>query len=144
MGWQKALLFWAPACCDIVGTTLMNVGLLFVPVSVYQMLRGALVLWVGIFSVIFLKRKLARAQWIALATVMAGVAVVGLSSVGGAKKSIETFEETQAADPMLGVILICGSQIFTASQFVLEEMVMERYSVEPLVSTQNCYQFQDH
>ncbi len=34
----------------------MNVGLLFTPVSIYQMTRGALVLWVGVFSVIFLRR----------------------------------------------------------------------------------------
>lgn len=30
------LLFFAPAACDICGTTLMNVGLLFTPVSIYQ------------------------------------------------------------------------------------------------------------
>ena len=36
----------------------MNVGLLFTPVSIYQMTRGALVLFVGVFSVIFLKRRL--------------------------------------------------------------------------------------
>jgi hypothetical protein len=36
----------------------MNVGLLYTPVSIYQMTRGALVLFVGVFSVLFLKRKL--------------------------------------------------------------------------------------
>jgi drug/metabolite transporter (DMT)-like permease len=36
----------------------MNVGLLYTPVSIYQMTRGALVLFVGVFSVIFLRRRL--------------------------------------------------------------------------------------
>lgn len=36
----------------------MNVGLLYTPVSIYQMTRGALVLFVGVFSVIFLRRHL--------------------------------------------------------------------------------------
>jgi drug/metabolite transporter (DMT)-like permease len=36
----------------------MNVGLLYTPVSIYQMTRGALVLFVGILSVIFLHRRL--------------------------------------------------------------------------------------
>ena len=36
----------------------MNVGLLYTPVSIYQMTRGALVLFVGILSVIFLRRHL--------------------------------------------------------------------------------------
>lgn len=33
---RSAFLFFAPAVCDICGTTLMNVGLLFTPVSIYQ------------------------------------------------------------------------------------------------------------
>ena len=36
----------------------MNIGLLYTPVSIYQMTRGALVLFVGSFSVIFLRRRL--------------------------------------------------------------------------------------
>lgn len=36
----------------------MNVGLLYSPVSIYQMTRGALVLFVGVLSVIFLHRRL--------------------------------------------------------------------------------------
>lgn len=36
----------------------MNVGLLYTPVSIYQMTRGALVLFVGFLSVAFLRRHL--------------------------------------------------------------------------------------
>lgn len=77
------------------------------------MLRGALVLWVGVFSVIFLGRRLTRAQWAALATVMAGVAVVGVSSVGGAKKELQTFISAsgEEVDPMVGVVLILVAQL---------------------------------
>lgn len=39
-GWSL-MLMWIPAICDIIGTTLMNIGLLAVAASVYQMLRGA-------------------------------------------------------------------------------------------------------
>lgn len=37
---------------------LMNIGLLYTPVSIFQMTRGALVLFVGVFSVVFLRRRL--------------------------------------------------------------------------------------
>lgn len=76
----------------------MNVGLLYTPVSIYQMTRGALVLFVGIFSVIFLQRRLwfyqfsyitfARfspttnfhySRWASLVIVMIGVTLVGYS-----------------------------------------------------------------
>lgn len=77
-GWKITLLS-LPAICDICGTTLMNVGLLFVVASIYQMTRGALVLFVGLFSVLFLKRKLHLFQWFALVTVVLGVGIVGLA-----------------------------------------------------------------
>ena len=31
INWKDATMFWGPACCDIAGTTCMNVGLFFVP-----------------------------------------------------------------------------------------------------------------
>ena len=68
-----------PAICDICGTTLMNVGLLFVVPSIYQMTRGALVLFVGLFSVIFLRRRLHLFQWFALVTVvLCGIALLAV------------------------------------------------------------------
>jgi drug/metabolite transporter (DMT)-like permease len=138
---RTILLLALPACCDIAGTTLMNVGLLFVAASIYQMTRGALVLFVGLFSVWFLKRHLGLYKWFSLFVVVFGVAVVGLagaitrddkatpSAVGeiGAQKEI-----SQAAMTVIGVLLIAGAQIFTATQFVLEERIMEKYAMEPI------------
>lgn len=73
-GW-RCILLWLPALCDLTGTTvrsnitfppaprllspqLMNIGLLYTPVSIYQMTRGSLVLFVGVLSVLFLHRHL--------------------------------------------------------------------------------------
>ena len=33
---------------------------------------------------------------------------------------------------IIGVLLIAGAQIFTATQFVLEERIMEKYAMEPI------------
>ncbi|GAA6055739.1 hypothetical protein JCM3770_006133 [Rhodotorula araucariae] len=134
LDWRKALLFWTPAACDILGTTCMNIGLFFVPVSIYQMLRGALVLWVGVFSVVFLKRTLTRAQWVALVVCMFGVAVVGSSSLIGNEKSPEAASEDAGVSPLVGVALVLVAQVFTASQFVIEERIMEHHTVEPLLA----------
>ncbi|RPD65942.1 hypothetical protein L226DRAFT_530075 [Lentinus tigrinus ALCF2SS1-7] len=145
-GW-KLLLLWFPAACDLTGTTLMNVGLLYTPVSIYQMTRGALVLFVGILSVIFLRRRLWLYQWVSLITVMAGVSLVGLSGsmVKDAVKesSVGTFDEIPPPEPieepevtkvLVGVFFILFAQVFTAAQFVIEEKIMGRYSVAPLVA----------
>jgi drug/metabolite transporter (DMT)-like permease len=148
-GW-KVLLLAAPACCDITGTTLMNVGLLFVAASIYQMTRGALVLFVGLFSVLFLRRKLYLYQWLALVVVVLGVALVGLagalfgSSQGHdpedgvdagmlfVRGPLATTQTPEGVAVLIGVLLIAAAQIFTASQFVLEEWILENYAMAPL------------
>jgi len=154
VGWRVILLA-LPACCDITGTTLMNVGLLFVAASIYQMTRGALVLFVGVFSVIFLKRKLYLYQWSALCVVVLGVAIVGLAgaiapnpqaqpeprsmvetgilALRGVTDDLKTRAKTEEAlYTVIGVLMIAAAQIFTATQFVLEEWILEQYALEPL------------
>ncbi|KNZ80772.1 Transmembrane protein C2orf18 [Termitomyces sp. J132] len=145
-GWH-VFLFWIPAFCDLIATTLMNIGLIYTPVSIYQMTRGALVLFVGVFSVIFLHHRLRLYQWISLLIVVGGVGLVG-SSGSLVSEIIEapTFHsminhlvdgpsnERQLGVVLVGVSLILFAQVFAAIQFVAEEKIMERYSVTPLVA----------
>jgi drug/metabolite transporter (DMT)-like permease len=142
------LLLALPAICDILGTTLMNAGLLLVAASVYQMTRGMLVLFVALFSVIFLRRHLYLFQWVSLVGVVAGVAIVGLAGaihrgtdvrdnlVLPAQSYLHTTESSATHDDpfltVLGIGLIAGAQIFTALQFVLEEWILGSSTMEPI------------
>ncbi|CAG9979031.1 unnamed protein product [Clonostachys byssicola] len=134
----RITLLALPTICDTCATTLMNVGLLLVAASIYQMTRGALVLFVGILSVTILRRHLHMFQWLALVGVVAGVAVVGLAgaiwpdekAVHAALKSDEGLSVTTKA--IIGVLLIASAQIFTATQFVLEEWILEHSTIEPI------------
>ncbi|KUI64093.1 hypothetical protein VM1G_10845 [Cytospora mali] len=133
----RILLLSLPAICDILGTTLMNAGLLLVAASIYQMTRGALVLFVGLFSVLFLKRRLHLFQWVSLVGVVLGVAIVGLAGAiwPDQKKKGQADATEVGADALLaivGVLMIAGAQIFTATQFVLEEWLLERSTVDPI------------
>lgn len=74
---KTLFLLALPSTCDIMGTTLVNVGLIMVPASIYQMVRGFLVVFVGLFSVVFLKRRLTLSQWGGLFLVVLGVSLVG-------------------------------------------------------------------
>ena len=55
---REILLLGIPTAFDLVATVLMNIGLLSVTASVYQMMRGAEMLFAAIFSVVFLHRSL--------------------------------------------------------------------------------------
>ncbi|KAA1471279.1 hypothetical protein DENSPDRAFT_837241 [Dentipellis sp. KUC8613] len=155
-GW-RVLLLWLPALCDLTGTTFMNIGLLYTPVSIYQMTRGALVLFVGILSVLFLHRRLWLYQWLSLITVMAGVSLVGFSgslikdtlredtllSLNSTSATLsgradgpvaEPIEKPEATKVLIGVFFILFAQIFTATQFVVEEKLLSRYTIAPLLA----------
>lgn len=147
---------------SVCGTTLMNVGLILTPVSIFQMSRGALVLWVAVLSVIFLRRHLWLYQWVSLIIVTFGVCLVGLSgslakeALSDPTELLATVAARPADDPAraaVGVMVILFAQIFTAGQYVsnlllksisrieiytwvqvVEEKIMSRYTVEPLVS----------
>lgn len=128
----------------------MNVGLILTPVSIYQMSRGALVLWVGVLSVIFLRRHLFLYQWTALLIVTLGVMLVGLAGtlikqaempsnpgpddIVNALIAVASRADDDPAKVALGVILILFAQIFTASQYVVEEKIMSHYTIDPLAA----------
>ncbi|KAG5947285.1 hypothetical protein E4U53_006440 [Claviceps sorghi] len=141
----RVVLLALPAICDICGTTLMNVGLLLVAASIYQMTRGALVMFVGLFSVVFLQKRLHLFQWFSLVGVVLGVALVGLAGAiwpdekkasqnGGGLAADGSTEAglSDAARAIIGVLLIAGAQIFTATQFVLEEWLLENSTIAPI------------
>ncbi|KAF9050643.1 hypothetical protein BDZ89DRAFT_1154143 [Hymenopellis radicata] len=147
----KIMLLWIPAACDLTGTTMMNIGLLYTPVSIYQMTRGALVLFVGFLSVVFLRRRLWLYQWVSLIVVMAGVGLVGFSgslikettkeAIGQylARPALgstvpEPIDKPEATAVLVGVFFVLFAQIFTATQFVVEEKIMGVYAVPPLVA----------
>ncbi|KAF9107622.1 hypothetical protein BGX27_008682 [Mortierella sp. AM989] len=133
------LLLWLPTLCDMTASTLMNVGLIYCAASVYQMLRGALVIFTGILSVIFLGRRLLAYEWFALFTIVMGIATVGLASVLAQKdKPVAgdsepgSDEAIQAAKAILGIFLVLFAQIFTATQFVIEEKFLSGFQIAPL------------
>ncbi|KAF9900975.1 hypothetical protein EC991_006698 [Linnemannia zychae] len=133
------LLLWLPTLCDMTASTLMNVGLIYCAASVYQMLRGALVIFTGLLSVFFLGRRLLAYEWFALFTIVAGIATVGLASViTPATNNLtdntepDSEEAIKAAKAILGIFLVLFAQIFTATQFVVEEKFLSGYQIAPL------------
>jgi len=56
---------------------LMYIGLTLTYPSVFQMLRGSVIIFTGILSVLFLKRKLWAFEWLGMGLVTIGLAIVG-------------------------------------------------------------------
>jgi drug/metabolite transporter (DMT)-like permease len=130
-------IFMIPAACDMTGTSLMYVGLTMTSASIFQMLRGSVVIFTGVLSVIFLKRKLAKFHWFSMFLVLVGVAIVGMATmlVSSDDDSHSTGEQ------MLGNGIIICAQMITAVQMVVEEKFVSGQNVPALqaVGWEGCW-----
>ena len=121
------------------------------------MTRGTIVLFVGLFSVLFLHRSLSATKWFSLVIVVLGVGIVGLSGMieqkagpphlpGDTEPHVLSLAQPgfdlirrSLADPddnawrtIVGMLLVFLAQTFNAGQFVLEESIMHSSTVGPL------------
>jgi len=78
---SKAYLLLPAALCDMTGTSVMYVALTLTSASSFQMLRGAVIIFTGINSLVFLKRKLEWFRWFGMGVIVAGLVIVGLADV---------------------------------------------------------------
>lgn len=121
------LLFAAPAMCDLIASTTLFVALELTSASVYQMLRGATVLFTGLLSRLVLKRKFQLYQWVGIAGVVVGLACVGLASI-----LVHADGEKTPPNPVLGNILVVAAQVVVAAQMVIEEKIFSKYKPVPM------------
>jgi len=119
-------IFAIPTCCDLTASTLGNISLLWIPASIWQMMRGAIIIFSAILSAIFLRKKLLLHHWVGIIIVVAGLFLVGLSGflTGSNGGNSNLFA--------LGIFLVVIAQIISASQMVLEETLLKDRNYEPM------------
>ncbi|XP_039094281.1 solute carrier family 35 member F6 isoform X1 [Hyaena hyaena] len=132
------LLFLPPALCDMTGTSIMYVALNMTSASSFQMLRGAVIIFTGLFSVAFLGRRLALSQWLGILATIAGLVVVGLADLLSKHD-----DQHKLSEVITGDLLIIMAQIIVSIQMVLEEKFVYRHNVHPLraVGTEGLFGF---
>lgn len=126
------LLIFLPSFLDLLSMCFMLVGMLFLPASIWQMLRGANIVFAAILSIIILKRKLYAFHWIGV-----GLAIVGISAVAMASVKAENSDESESADGDsgrvgLGVGIVVFAQLIQAAQIILEEELLNGLDMDPI------------
>jgi len=128
---KRTPLFWLvalPGLCDFVATYFMNVGLLWIPTSVWQMLRGSIVIFTAFVRLTLLKLKIKKSEWLGV-----GIVTVSLMFVGVVGAYAPTAEPDNP-DIVLpvptttqrgwGVVLVIVAQAVQALQTVIEEWLL--------------------
>ena len=114
-----------PAFCDCVACLFMTLGLSQTSASVYQMIRGSLIVMIAIFSKLFLKRQQYLYQWLSICFCILGVTIVGFVGVLNSTK-----QENRTS--VLGIGSLLMAKLCIAIQLILEERVHSEFDVDLL------------
>lgn len=115
-----------PALTDLLQTVLAQAGLLWVTSSTYQMMRGSVIVFTCLLSIRYMDKKMQAVHWTAISIVCVAIVLVGVAGLLG-----EDNEGSDAAQYILGIVLIVLGQVVGAVQFVLEEYLMVSMHVTP-------------
>jgi len=100
-----------------------------VDASVYQMLRGSLMIFSAMLSIFCLGKKLRVYHWYGIILCVIAVGMVGTASIEDAQGSANTNVSLQ----IFGIVLIILGQFVQAMQIVTEEKMLKNFKAPPLV-----------
>lgn len=131
------LLVMIPTLFDLVATTFGSIGLLWVKASVYQMLRGSLMIFGAFFSIMFGMKKLRGYQWAGLLINLIALIAVAFASTENTMTEVVTSKTSKMNHDVfyeiIGCCFIVAGQAVQALQFLVEEKLMGDMDVSPLL-----------
>jgi drug/metabolite transporter (DMT)-like permease len=131
----KIWYFLFPAFFDILGSSISSISLSFLPSSIYQMFRGAIIIFTCTFSIIILKSKYYRQHFLGIFIVVIGLVIVGLNAVFNPKPKADSSSEEESESEgsiAFGIFLVVLSQLFSCFLVITEEKILKGYEIPPL------------
>lgn len=124
---QTLLMLIIPSFCDLLCTALLLIAQLYITASLWQMMRGSIIIITALLKRFILQKRLRRYMW-------AGVGIITIAMCLVASTSFITAHEGETSkDPRIGVLLVIVGCIAQGVQYVFEERVMAVEGAPPLV-----------
>jgi len=114
------------ASFDVIGSICATGALFLVEPSVYQMLRGGVIVGCCVLSKCFLGNPIYRHHALGVIFALVGFFFVGLASM-----LTSGLGDYTAGQTIIGIVLIIVGIVFTSSQFVTQEYVLRKYTASP-------------
>jgi len=127
---RSYLVVIAPAALDLFGTVCTYVGLFYNSPSIWQMFRGAMVIFATLFTVTVLKRKLSPCRMLGIGIVLVALTVVGASNLLAEQP---TGQEVPMSLRLFGMGMILAGMFLQGGQVVVEEVLMKDLNAPPLL-----------
>lgn len=123
-GWGLFRLVSIPAMCDLLATVLQNIAFLYLKPSIWQMMRGSILLFTALFAIFYRHKKLICIDWIGVFTTILGIMIVGLSSIFNDEQTTGNTANVSAGMQFLSMLLIFIAQGLQAFQTIVEEELL--------------------
>jgi len=134
---KQCLMVAMPALFDIFGTGLSLVGIILIPASVWQMLRGAEIIFAALLTVFVLKRPLFCFHWLGVCFALVGISCVSAATIFGSSAGAGGDQDGASADASqlvaVGVAVTLLSQVVQAAQIIAEERLLVDFDLDPLL-----------
>jgi drug/metabolite transporter (DMT)-like permease len=121
---KQVSLIAIPAVFDIFGTGLSLVGIILIPASVWQMLRGAEIVFAALLTVFVLRRRLYGYHWMGVASALLGIICVSTATIMGGSVGSDGSSGGGGAAMTFGVAITLISQVIQAAQIIAEEKLL--------------------
>lgn len=116
------------AMFDLIGTSIMYIGLTLTYASSFQMFRGSIIIFVAMLSMTFLDRTILKREWAGILNV-----IIGLIIVGATDAIFQSSGESKGRNSLItGDLLIIVAQVISACQMVYEEKYVAGLNIPPL------------
>lgn len=126
-----------PSALDVVCCGLLMAGSMYIPMSLVLTLKGIRILFSSLLVIVIFKRKQRGHNWAGVAVAMLGVGLAALSAVLNSQGD----KSAGASSPVLGIVLVLGSEFFRSLMVVTQEYLMKVKRCDPtfLMGLQGVY-----
>lgn len=127
---KTLMVLIVPCVCDLLCTLLLLIAQLYITASMWQMMRGTVIIVTALLKNIVLKHKLRKHMWFGVFIITFAMMLVASTSFFG---NTDEGAKKAGRDPRIGILLVVFGCIAQGVQYVFEEKVMSVDNAPPLV-----------
>jgi drug/metabolite transporter (DMT)-like permease len=128
-GWPLFRLTAVPAIGDLLGSIFENAALLYLAPSVWQMFRGAIIVFTALLSIFYRKKRLVPVDWFSIFVVIFGVVLVGVSAV--AEEAPSEKHDVPMGKQLVAMVLVLFGQMLQSIRAIVEERILHDIDASP-------------
>ncbi|EES99186.1 Putative membrane spanning protein [Giardia duodenalis] len=128
--WKFVLAAACFSILDLVQTTAFNIAMVYIPASAAQILRGFAIIFCLVLAIPLLKRKPEMWEIMGVCFAFLGLVLVGVATTIQ-EQSLGAYGS--AFTTIIGVVLVISGQLFSATQFLMEEKILKNHNIDPLM-----------